>query len=281
MISSYIQSLWARLNHEVIPIGVVLCILVISSGCSSVQPFEYTAENITHQFIQHQNQVKDYSATVVKMVHSQKINVSDEIVEILVKRPFLCRVVVRQGSYYHVNGTIFLRNKSMLSVYIPQQNEYQVIPLDRGGGSNLDDYDFQTETVRIIQEYPIVYDGMERTGDRSAFVIEANLTLSRISPIFNHIKAWIDTETWMVLRTETIYESPDPTRVTEYSNIDVNTGVPDSVFDFVPPVGAHPYVSPVIPSLTIPPGFFDKMREVPTSTPPGGIPLPMQTPGTP
>ena len=261
-----------EMGRRIIPICLFVCILALSSGCSSVQPFEYTAENITHQFIQHQDQVKDYSANFVKMPLSQNISLPNEIGQIVVKRPFMYRIVVREGLYDLENGSIFFRNQSDVSWYNPLLNEYYILPLDVPQASPLDDYDLQTEMVMIVQESPFIYDGTERIGDRSAFVLEANLNnLSRISPTFNHIKVWIDTDTWMILRTETYKESRDQTLVTECSDIKVNTGVSDSTFDFVPPMGAHlVYV--------IPPGFFDEMREVPTRTPPGGIPLPIPTP---
>jgi outer membrane lipoprotein-sorting protein len=260
------------MKQGVIPICVFLCILAISSGCSTVQPYEYTAENITHQFIQHQNQVKDYSASFVKILQSPNISLPYEIGQIVVKRPFMYRIVVREGSNDLKNGTIFFRNQSYVSQYETLGSWYYILPLDEPQDSPLDDYDLQTEIVMIMQESPFIYDGIVRIGDRKAFVLEVNLSnLSRISPAFSHIKVWIDTDTWMVLKTETYKGSRDQTIVTEYSDIKVNTGVPDSIFNFVPPMGARQF-------YVIPPGFFDEMREVPTSTPPGGIPLPMPTP---
>ncbi len=221
----------------------------LMAGCLAAPKQGPTADEIAARFVEKQNHVEDYSATVLEApagsAHPARSTVQ-------AKRPCSYRFVhfASTGSPERIeifNGTVLWR-------YYPESKATEDVTEPASLCSTLRREDYQLAVARIVEENGIAYRGTGGAGGSTTYVIEASPDdpLRYVSRNFSRMRAWIDRDTWMVDRVELYNDGGVCIFTVEYRNVAVNTGISDRVFTFEPPEDAT-VLPPLIP-LTFPPG---------------------------
>jgi predicted secreted protein len=279
-------------RHRIILSASVLFILVVIAlypGCLNAAPQEenLTAAGLADQYLLHADAIRDYRSEY--SVSSGTVdNPFSERIRYDYKKPFFARMEQTYSSS-RVPGSFATTNGTGIAWYDAETRTY-----DLSSGMKLTrEYDFQDIVRRIIADrnFAIVRRDTSHGPARYQIEVVTEPYSDKYTPyISSRIRAWVEPSTGLVWNVMTYYgcgSSPIPTtppgfgtekvcgdlerpnKEIQYESIAVNTGIPDSYFDFIPPEGSSPRCVPKYVNYVEPPRTD---TSVPIDQPlPGGV----------
>ena len=219
------------MKRKLLLILLLMGAVLLTSGCTEN---EMTAGAIAEQIQKKQESINDYSATVhIENVFGGQMQTTEY--QFIRKNPNMSKTVMILPE--ENAGTVNVRNRNLVWRYVPEHDVVQV--LDMSGMNDtypLEDYSdivgyYLNETKVSIQGSG-VYDGRRTYILLSEPVVNETSDDDFLAPV---IKAWVDKETWMVLKIEATGKMDKKSDeeydiVIEYRDFKVNTGINDDEF---------------------------------------------------
>jgi len=256
----------------------MLLFLIAYSGCIMNFPSDrnLTEDELTNQYLRHANAIKDYRSEYVETGGTAE-NPSMTRFRYDYKKPSFARMEVIESNFM-TPGTFATTNGTSTTFYDADTGTYDT-------SSRLNptwEYDYQVMVHQIVADrnFTILGNDSQEKNIRYLIEVATDPWSTTYTPyVSSRIRAWIEPSTGLAWNISTYYDCeggsvPTPTtppygpftqescsrsdlpnKVIEYQSIDVNTGIPDSHFNFVPPEGSGPrcvpkYVNYVEPPLT-------------------------------
>lgn len=206
-------------------------VALFASGCTEKN---LSAEEIATQMLDKQNSIQDYSYTAHMTSYiGGKTEESES--NITIKKPnMFIEIMTEPGKE---NKTVSISNGKIAWSYSPDTNTVTKIKLPKASKPTKNDY------INIVNGFlnntNVTQSGMENVDGRTTYLLEtAPKEKGGDYELVYKTKIWIDKETWMPLRYETYNGDGNLTMKIEIQDLKVNTGIPDSKFEFEPPSGA-------------------------------------------
>lgn len=273
---------------------------IVSPGCLTNGPSDMnlTESGLADQYLASADAIADYRSEYFVTSGIAGGNPVIERIRYDYKSPDMARMeIVEIGS--RIPGTFATTNRSVTAWYSAETNTY-----DTSSYTNLRrNYDYQFMVRQIIADRNFTIIGRDFTGERARYQIEVVTppwSDRYTSYISSRIRAWIEPSTGLAWTVTTYYDPgagptlppgailtptqtplpPDaslqeesladvPNNEVSYESIEVNCGIPDSYFDFVPPEGSGPRCVPKYVNYVEPPRTD---MSTPISQPlPGGV----------
>lgn len=196
-------------------IGLFISVLLL--GCAQM-----SAEDIAKNMQEKYESIEDMKGTMVTTTYFEGGEQTHKV-DFAMKNPH---------KYWSdgVNQTI-VTNGSVLWIYDKRKNE--VTRIESVGSKEEPEFDYADVIEEMLQRSEIEIVGSEKVSGRDCFVVEQK---PKSEAYYTEQKLWIDKEFWYPLRTETSYGEFNATM--EYRDMEFNTGIDDSKFEFTPPEGA-------------------------------------------
>jgi predicted secreted protein/outer membrane lipoprotein-sorting protein len=280
-----------------IPLAVttitVLFLLAVSSGCLTAIPSDanLTASALADQYLKQADTIRNYRSEYIDSSGLAMGNPNEDRIRFDYKSPSFARMEVVQSdlsapsSFATTNGTSTTWFNAGTDTY------------DTDSGVNLSrEYDYQLMVRRIVADRNFTIIERDTGGGAARYLIEVETEpwSDKYTPfVSSRIRAWIEPSTGLAWTIMTYYDCnvasvPTPTppsidavppgacsqtdvpnREIRYESIAVNTGIPDSHFDFIPPEGSSPRCVPKYVNYIEPPRTD---TSVPIDQPlPGGV----------
>lgn len=266
---------------------IVLLSLASCPGClsSCTADRDLTETELADLFMSQADAIRDYRSEY--SVFSGMTGEARTVTRIRYdcKSPFYARMqIIESGS--RTPGTFATTNGSTTAWYDADSRTYDM-------SSNTDlprEYDYQSMVRRIIEDRAFTILEQNTTGEQERYLVEVETlpwSTSYTPYLSSRIRAWIEPSTGLAWAVMTYYDcnadgvptptpstkscrpSDVPNRVVRYETIEVNTGVPDSYFEFIPPEGSGPRCIPKYEQYVEPPRTD---TSVPITKPlPGGV----------
>jgi outer membrane lipoprotein-sorting protein/predicted secreted protein len=268
-------------------------ILTLSLGCLTSSPSDanLTAGELADQYLDHAHAIRDYRSEYIETSGATSENRYVSRIQFDYKAPSFARMEVLESDS-RSPGTFSTTNGTSTAWYDDDTNTY-----DLSSGVNLSrEFDYQMMVRRIVADRNFTIIERNTSQGTTRYLIEvATEPYSDIyTPyISSRIRAWIEPSTGLAGDIMTYYDCnvagiPTPTpppisavppgmcapsevpdREIQYESMKVNTGLPDSYFDFVPPEGSGPRCVPKYVNYAEPPRTD---ASVPIDQPlPGGV----------
>jgi outer membrane lipoprotein-sorting protein len=219
-------------DESFVIILVLVCIIV--SGCTQSPALESDKGKIVTSFTGHQASIKDYTGTVSVSADGQ--NPMAERYRISVRYPEKLKIEYLESSGRYP-GTVSILDASQYLEYSPYTNTTIASEVNPDGNAATG-RDYQGLLNRIIPEGNISYAGIDYQEIQPVYLIEItpvnpqHVFSPRYSEFrFNRVKVWVDPESWTAKRID-LYDSNGSRLIVSaiYSDLQVNSGIPDPVF---------------------------------------------------
>jgi Outer membrane lipoprotein-sorting protein len=248
--------------------AVFLLLLAAGPGCLTGSPSDanLTAGDLADLYLVHADAIRDYRSEYMVTSGMGTDNPIASRILFDYKSPSSARMEIAESDL-RVSGTFATTNGTTKVWYDADTQTYDIS--DRINFSP--EYDYQIMVRRIVSDRNFTI--LERDTSRGAtrYLVEVSTTpySSLYTPyISSRVRAWIEPSTGRAWTIMTYYDCdapgiPTPTpppagavppggcppsnvpnREIRYVSIEVNTGIPDSYFDFVPPEGSAPRCVP-------------------------------------
>lgn len=216
-----------RMKH-ITAVLMVLAVVLIA-GCTE----EMSAEQIAARMMASQENIEDFSATIVRIspVDGENTTVRAKIV---FKPPDK-----RRSEYIEpteIAGSVIIRNGSTVWMYDPAKNRVMKTTRPENESSETD---YTKPTKDLVERNDISYKGTGNIDGRSAYVIEVTPKDKVDRRFISKRRFWVDRETWMMIGMEIYDTNGNSIARVEYRDVAFNTGIPDSEFIFKVPEGAE------------------------------------------
>jgi outer membrane lipoprotein-sorting protein len=237
--------------------GIVLLLLFVLlftlvPGCTTEQETNFTTKELGSEYLGHANLIHDYRALYGSKTEGK--------VRFLWKAPALYRME-SLDSPNRAAGTLATVNKTTAVRYDAEEKTYNILPEIK----DLPTHDYQAMVQRIVRDGQYTIIGRETVNGHACYVIEVidESWSMRYTPyVTTRIQAWIDPSTGLVWDVRTFYgcgsapvpttppgfpgsgtpkvcgDAEQPNNEIHYESIDVNTGMSDDEFSFIPPEGS-------------------------------------------
>lgn len=270
----------------------VLVILALCPGClnGATQEENLTAAGLADQYLLHADAIKDYRSEYRVSTGTVDNPVSARL-RYDYKAPSFARMEQIQSNS-RAPGSFGTMNGTRTAWYDAESRTF-----DLSSGMRLPrEYDYQAIVRQIVADRNFTITGKDASHGPARYEIEVVTEpwSDRYTPyISSRIRAWVEPSTGLAWNIRTYYgcgsaplpttppgfpgpgtskvcgDSERPNTEIQYESIAVNTGIPDSYFDFVPPEGSGPRCVPKYVNYVEPPRTNDT---VPIDQPlPGGI----------
>ena len=204
---------------------ILILILIFFSGCTqpddNFTPKRYNSEKI----VQLQKSITDYSVTVEEKLQNDGPTITRYL---LIKRPYMYRVVDSKDCYSLSNGNIrwIYCNGSDAATYFEDPSVRRFF----------DDLDYQQIFTNMLSESPGIMKGNDTIDGTSTWIIETMPVPKRynIRYSFTTVRLWADIKTGMILRAELIPNNTTNVGIIQFHNVTVNRGISDDHFTFTP-----------------------------------------------
>ncbi|AKB76861.1 hypothetical protein MSHOH_0378 [Methanosarcina horonobensis HB-1 = JCM 15518] len=210
---------------------ILISLALFASGCEE----ELSAEEIATKMQEKQENLEDYSGIMYMATYVNGEKVMENEIRMMYKKPNLMKnLVIEQGE----EEVAAVSDGKFVWSYDPRTNTVTKIELPEEPLLKGSDY------VRLIEDFlnetNVSILGVEEVDGRSAYVLEAEPETEKEGyRLVSRTKMWVDKETWMALRYE-MYDSKENLVIeVEMRDLEVNTGIPDSEFEFEVPEGAE------------------------------------------
>ncbi|ADC64510.1 conserved hypothetical protein [Ferroglobus placidus DSM 10642] len=196
-------------------IFVILATLVFVSACTQM-----SAEEIAKKLEEKYDSVNDFKGKISYTMIGESGNITMEY-EYVFKKPN--KIWMRNEKA----GTLIVSNGEKMWIYDEKKNEVFVMNVSKMPVNP----DYGKLVKEMLEMYEVKLLGVERVAERECYVIEL-----KSKEMNQSAKMWVDKEFWYPLRIES--ESYGIKIITEYKNVEFNTGVSDELFEFKIPEGA-------------------------------------------
>jgi len=218
-------------TKQIVALLMVFAVVLVA-GCTE----KMTAEQIAARMKAQEENIKDFSATVVTTISVDGNNTTVRA-KIMTKKPDKSRDEFIEPAM--IAGKVIVKNGSTEWTYDPVNNQATERTLRE---NELSGTDYTGLIKGIMNETDISYEGIENVDGRSAYVIlvtphdetDRDKSISRV-------RAWIDCKDWMPRRME-MYGGEDKHNIgvkIELDDMTFNTDIPDSEFIFEVPEGVQ------------------------------------------
>lgn len=250
-----------------VTIFLILFLLIGFSGCFSSTPSNenltnsgnfaddkvesLTSDELADQYLESAGNITDYS-TKYRLWVGDEDNPSIKVdIKVDYESPKFIRVELLEGKDL-IPGTFWITNGTSTMVYDAQSQTYHPYFGPELIGSN----DYQFLAKKVVEDHHFTIIGRDASNGTERYLIEsatgpwaANFT----SPFtYSYVRTWIEPSTglaWSITISNASLAKPAPTPQAgyhpdqpnfevRYESIAVNTGIPVSYFDFVPPNGS-------------------------------------------
>ncbi|MCM1987680.1 outer membrane lipoprotein-sorting protein [Methanococcoides seepicolus] len=212
---------------------LITSLLLFSAGCIGE---ELTAAQIAEEYKQKQANIEDYSATMYMTTYLGEQEITS-ITSMSQKMPDKTKTTIIQAE--QGEGMVMVSNGKTMWTYNPDQNSVMVMNLGSMGDFDASQMDYTGMMQDLLDENDLTLDAIDTVDGRDSYVISIKPNDNSTSGLVVDMKTWIDKETWMPLKFEMYDDEGNLMIVTEYRDFEVNTGIPDSEFEFEIPEGAE------------------------------------------
>ena len=271
----------------------VLLFLAMSPGClTTVDSGEnLTAGELADQYLMHAGTIRDYRSEYTVTSGLASMNPMVSRIRFDYKAPSFSRMeAVNPES--DTPGTFATSNGSTTARYNAETRTYDI----SASGNTLGEDDYQAMVRKIVEDrnFSILWSDIAHTPPRYLIEVETAPWSTRYTPyLTSRIRALVEPSTGLAWNVSTYFDcdrpgvpTPTPPPISEvpagfcqptdipnrevrYDFLSVNTGIPDSYFDFVPPEGSGPRCVPRYVNWVEPRGTD---TSVPIDQPlPGGV----------
>ena len=220
-------------NRKTLTILTLLILLVPAlfvSGCTEEDP---SAKEIVARTLEKQNSSEDYSYTM-HMTYYVEENVVENEFKTIYKKPHMIKNFMEEPG--GEEETLVLSDGEFRWTYAPGTNTVMKTKIPETPELTEDDY---LSIIGItLNDMNVSLLETEEIEGREAYLLEATPKRTGEATSAYSMKVWIDKDTWMLLGYK-MYDS-DETLISkvEIRDLKVNTGIPDSEFEFKIPEGA-------------------------------------------
>jgi outer membrane lipoprotein-sorting protein len=218
-------------TQKLVILLAITSLLLFSAGCIGE---DRTAEKISEEYKQKMEDLEDFSGTIYTTTYMGKQEMTT-ISTIAQKMPDKMKMVTLQAE--KGEGTTLVSNGKTMWAYDQSQNIVVITELDSIDSYDTSQMDYIDAIQNLMDGNEITFDGMDNVNGRPSYAISINPDDDTTSGLCVDMKAWIDKETWMPLKYESYDVDGNLIMITEYKDIEVNTGIPDSEFVFDIPEG--------------------------------------------
>ncbi|MDW7728050.1 MAG: outer membrane lipoprotein-sorting protein [Candidatus Methanoperedens sp.] len=219
------------MNNMNIKLSILaLLSIVLFAGC-----VEMSADQIASEMQKKYESVKDYKGTLVLSMSFEGESRESEM-DFMYLMPDKSWTKITKGE---VAGDIFVSNGTTMWLYNSTANEVTLMDISKTKMDNPGQADYGTIVKDMLKRNDIKMPGSEKIGGRDTFILEMTPKNLTNATFFINQKLWVDKETWMPLRMETFDKDGKMMMTMEYRNVEFNTGIPDSEFEFKIPQGAR------------------------------------------
>jgi outer membrane lipoprotein-sorting protein len=207
---------------------VILALFV--SGCTEK---ELNAEEIAARMLERQGSIEDYSYTMHMTSYIGEKVVESEF-KTMYKKPHMLKNFLQEPG--KEEETLVLSDGEFRWTYAPGTNTVMKTEIPETPELTGDDY---LSLIGItLNDTDVALLGTEKIEGREAYMLEVTPKgTGEETPAYS-MKVWIDKETWMELGYEMYDSSGTLISKVEVRDLKVNTGIPDSEFEFKIPEGA-------------------------------------------
>lgn len=226
-----LESEWEMKKTKVLALMILISLALFASGCEE----KLSAEEIATKMKEKGESIEDYSCIIHTATYANGEKVQENEERVISKKPKMMKSwIIKQGK----EEVASVSDGKFLWSYDEGTNTVTKIKLPEKPLINESDYVGLIEG--FLNKTNVSLQGIEEVDGRSAYVLEAKPEAkSERYSLVSRTKMWVDRETWMALRCE-MYDSKGNLMIeTEISNLKVNTGIPDSEFEFKVPEGAE------------------------------------------
>lgn len=193
-----------------------------------------SADQIASEMQKKYESIKDYKGTLV-LGMSFDGELRESQMDFMYRMPDKSWTKITKGDGA---GDIVVSNGTTMWLYNSTANEVTIMELPMTGMDNPSQADYGNIIKDMLKRNDIRMSGSEKIGGRDTFILELMLKNLTNATFFLKQKLWVDKETWMPLRMETLDKDSKLIMTMEYRNVEFNTGIPDSEFEFKIPQGA-------------------------------------------
>jgi predicted secreted protein len=252
---------------------VVLFLLALNTGCliSSPSDINLTAGELADQYLRNADAIRDYRSEYIVSGGTAE-NPYTERIRFDAKSPSFAHMeVLESGSI--APGSFATTNGTSTAWYNAETGTYDI----SSGMVISGEYDYQEMVRRIVADRNFTIIEHDTSNETARYLIE--VVTAPWSDIYtpyisSRVSTWIEPSTGLAWTITTYYDcdvasvptlppgamSPEacsrsevPNREIQYQSIAVNTKIPDSFFDFVPPEGSSPRCVPKYVNYVEPP----------------------------
>ncbi len=227
-----LESDWEMKKIKVLSLMILISLALFASGCEE----DLSAEEIATKMQEKGESIKDYSCIMHTTTYANGEKVQENEERVISKKPKMMKSwTIEQGK----EEVAAVSDGEFLWSYDEGTNTVTKIKLPEEPLINESDYVGLIEG--FLNKTNVSLLGIEEVDGRSAYVLEAKpeSKSEKSHSLVSRTKMWVDKETWMALRCK-MYDSKGNLMIeTEISNLKLNTGIPDSEFEFEVPAGAE------------------------------------------
>jgi outer membrane lipoprotein-sorting protein len=242
------QAMMKMTSRKVLTVLLLITMTLFVSGC---QEQELNVEDIAEQMQQKEASIQDYSYTmyITSCAGEETLeNQWEGQIEIMYKKPGMMKTYSKNigggdGEQLTVSDGEFSWD------YMPETNTVYKVKLPEYEEQTKSDYISGIEY--FLNQTEVTLLGEEAVAGRPAYLLEAVPKLGdgeatedenedeneEIS--LGPTKIWIDKEMWMPLKYETYDSNGNLVQKIEILDLEINTGIPDSEFEFEIPEGTE------------------------------------------
>jgi len=208
----------------------LVILALFASGCTEK---ELSAEEIAARMLEKQGSIEDYSYTMHMTSYIGEKVVESEF-KTMYKKPHMLKNFLQEPG--KEEETLVLSDGEFRWTYALGTNTVMKTKLPETPELTGDDY---LSLIGItLNDTDVSLLGTEEIEGREAYLLEMTPKgTGEEAPAYS-MKVWIDKETWMELGYEMYDSSGTLTSKVEIRDLKVNTGIPDSEFEFKIPEGA-------------------------------------------
>jgi outer membrane lipoprotein-sorting protein len=215
--------------------GLIAIVAIIMGAMFAGCVEDMSPEQIAREMQEKQDSIEDITMT---MSYSNLYNFGEDTIteiEYIGKKPNMMRMEYILPA--EMAGQVMVLDGKTLWMYYPAENQVITVEVPEI------DQPFEADPIEFIEEVLNNSEtsllGSKIIAGRSTYVIEMIPKETGEHFLPGKTIFWIDKETWMPLKNEMYDNEGKLVNTMEYKNIEINTGVPDSVFEFKIPEGAE------------------------------------------
>lgn len=216
-------------------VGLIAILAIIMGAMFAGCVEDMSPEQIAREMQEKQDNIKDITMTM--SYSNSYIFGEDTITEIeyIGKKPNMMRMEYILPA--EMAGQIMVLDGKTLWMYYPAENQVITVEVPEI------DQPFETDPIEFIEEVlnnsEISLLGSEIIDGHSTYVVEMIPKETDEYFLLGKTTFWVDKDIWMPLKIEMYDNEGKLVNTIENKNIEINTGVPDSVFEFTIPEDAE------------------------------------------